>query len=104
VKPEEMPGGIWVFQNTLAGRFAGGLLTSVERAEEWIKKNRLSGVLTLYPVDVGVYEWAIDQGLFTPKKPRGPVHRRIHHREPAASALRGRCEGVSTLGCVSVAR
>jgi hypothetical protein len=69
VKPEEMPGGIWVFQNTLAGRFAGGLFTSVERAEEWIKKNRLSGVLTLYPVDVGVYEWAIDHGLFTPKKP-----------------------------------
>ena len=30
---------------------------------------RCSGVLTLYPIDVGVYEWAIEKGLFTPKKP-----------------------------------
>jgi hypothetical protein len=37
-------------------------------AEDWIAQNRLSGVLTLYPVDVGVYEWAIERGLFTPKK------------------------------------
>ena len=35
---------------------------------------RLSGVLTLYPVDVGVYEWAIEAGLFSPKKP--------HEEEP----------------------
>jgi hypothetical protein len=25
-------------------------------------------MLTLYPLDIGVYEWAIARGLFTPKK------------------------------------
>jgi hypothetical protein len=69
VNPEEIPGGIWVFQNVLRGRFAGGLFTTREAAERWIEKNGCSGVLTLYPVDVGVYEWAIEQGLFTPNKP-----------------------------------
>ena len=37
-------------------------------AESWIQKNRLTGTLTLYPVDVGAYEWAIDNGLFRPNK------------------------------------
>jgi hypothetical protein len=32
-------------------------------------KNRLTGILTLYPVDIGVYEWAIERGMFTPSKP-----------------------------------
>lgn len=74
MRPEEVPGGVWVFQNALTGRFAGGVFTTRERAEDWIGKNRLSGVLTLYPVDVGVYEWAIEAGLFSPKKP--------HEEEP----------------------
>jgi len=69
VKPEDIPGGVWVFQNILTGRFAGGLFTSREKAEAWIEMNRLSGVLTLYPIDTGVYEWAIEAGLFSPKKP-----------------------------------
>jgi hypothetical protein len=64
-----MSDGIWVFQAPLDGRFSGGLFRSLEQGEAWIKKNRLSGVLTLYPVDTGVYEWAIEHGLFTPKKP-----------------------------------
>lgn len=70
-----MPEGIWVFQDSGSGRFAGALFRSQARAEGWILANGLSGTLTLYPVDVGVYEWAIEQGLFTPKKP--------HEREPA---------------------
>jgi hypothetical protein len=69
VKPEEIRDGIWVFQSPSKGRFSGGLFRSKEHAEAWIETNRLSGVLTLYPLDVGVYEWAIDRGLFTPKKP-----------------------------------
>jgi hypothetical protein len=51
------------------GRFAGGIFTTRDAAEAWIADRRLSGVLTRYPVDIGVYEWAIDRGLFTPKKP-----------------------------------
>lgn len=27
-------------------------------------------MLTLYPLDVGVYDWAIDMGLFAPKGER----------------------------------
>jgi hypothetical protein len=69
MRAEDMTGGVWVFQNVLTGRFAGGVFTTREKAEGWIEKNRLSGVLTLYPVDVGVYEWAIAAGLFSPKRP-----------------------------------
>ena len=59
---------LWVF-NGENGRFAGGIFTSRAKAEAWITENALSGVLTRYPVDVGVHEWAISQGLFTPTKP-----------------------------------
>jgi len=37
------------------------------KAEKWIKENKLSGILTCYPVDTGVYQWAIDNKRFTPK-------------------------------------
>ena len=60
--------GVWVF-NGDGGRFAGGIFTSRDRAETWIADNRLEGVLTFYPLDIGVYEWAIARGLFTAKKP-----------------------------------
>jgi hypothetical protein len=59
--------GVWVF-NGDGGRFAGGVFTSRERAEAWIAANKLDGVLTLYPLDTGVYEWAIAEGKFTPKQ------------------------------------
>jgi hypothetical protein len=38
----------------------------LEIAEEWIKKNKLSGVLTWYPIDIGVYEWVIAQDYWKP--------------------------------------
>jgi len=59
--------GVWVF-NAVDGRFSGGNITTRERGEAWIAANGLTGMLTHYPLDVGVYEWAIDNGLFTPKK------------------------------------
>ncbi len=59
--------GVWVF-NGDGGRFAGGIFTSRDRAETWIADNKLKGVLTLHPLDVGIYEWAIAGGLFTAKK------------------------------------
>jgi hypothetical protein len=33
-------------------------------AEKWIHKNRLTGTLTQYPLDVGIYDWAIDNQFF----------------------------------------
>jgi hypothetical protein len=59
---------IWVFSGAKK-HFPGGIFTSRPNAESWITKNRLTGTLTLYPVDVGAYEWAIDKGIFRPKKP-----------------------------------
>lgn len=59
---------IWVF--TVAKRhFPGGIFTGREIADAWIAKNRLTGTLTRYPVDVGAYEWAINKGMFRPLKP-----------------------------------
>ena len=58
--------GVWVF-NGDGGRFAGGVFASREAAETWINANELDGVLTLYPIDIGVYEWAVAAGAFTPK-------------------------------------
>ena len=59
--------GVWVF-NGDAGQFAGGVFSSLDRAEAWIAANKLSGVPTLFPLDTGVYEWAITRGWFTPRQ------------------------------------
>lgn len=48
------------------------MFSSLELAESWIKQHGLSGVVTLYRMDVGAYDWAIANGYFTPSKP--------HHR------------------------
>ncbi len=39
-----------------------------EKAEQWISTNGLQGMLTKYPVDVSVYEYAIQNGWFTPQR------------------------------------
>ena len=66
MEPEEE--GVWVFHG-MGGRFTSGVFTSKEKAEQWIEHHGLTGVLTLYPLDVGVYDWALEKQLFTPKKP-----------------------------------
>lgn len=60
---------VWVF-NGANSRFPSGVFSQREKAEAWIAENRLTGVLTKYPLDVGVYEWAIRSGFFQPKKPK----------------------------------
>lgn len=50
-------------------RFPSGVFLSRATAEAWIARHHLSGVLTEYPVDVGVYEWAVGNGTFVPKRP-----------------------------------
>lgn len=37
----------------------------------WISKHKLSGVLTQYPLGMGVYDWATENGLFNPSKEHG---------------------------------
>jgi hypothetical protein len=59
---------IWAFVGENA-RFPSGLFSSIDDAKDWIALHKLSGVLTKYPLNKGVCEWAIEIGIFTPKKP-----------------------------------
>ena len=56
---------IYIF-HAEGARFAGGVFSTLESAEAWIQTNELSGLLTAYPLDCGVYEWAIKSKYFTP--------------------------------------
>lgn len=54
----------WVF--VAAGAASpGGVFTSRELAEAWIRNRGLSGVLTAYPLDQGCLDWASQRGLVT---------------------------------------
>ena len=58
---------VWIF-NGANSQFPSGVFTSKELADIWMKKHRLTGVLTLYPIDNGTYDWAIGEGVFTPRR------------------------------------
>ncbi len=58
---------VWVF-NGNGARFPSAVFSSREKAEAWITAHDLSGTLTRYPLDQGVYEWTIAQGYFTPTR------------------------------------
>jgi hypothetical protein len=59
---------VWVF-NGSRGSFPSGVFSTRERAEAWIATHRLTGLLTMYRLDVGAWDWAMQNGRFTPKKP-----------------------------------
>ena len=40
----------------------------LEKAVRWIEKYKISGILSKYPLDISIYDWAITQGLFKPKR------------------------------------
>ncbi len=58
---------MWVFHGN-GGRFTSGVYSSRERAEDWIAQHGLSGMLTAYPLDQGVYDWATLHGTFRVKR------------------------------------
>jgi hypothetical protein len=60
---------VWIFNNS-KGMFPGGVFTTLEIAEKWIFVNKLTGVLTQYPLDVGSYDWAKANGLVSEKLAR----------------------------------
>ncbi len=65
---------VWVF-HCAGARFASGVFaTQVDAESSGIARNELTGLLTAYPVGVGVYEWAVDSGVFkvTKEKHRHP--------------------------------
>ena len=53
---------VWVFNGTRAN-FPSAIFERKEEADLWIEKNRLTGVLTHYPVNVSAYDWAIEEGV-----------------------------------------
>jgi len=58
---------VWVFTGTRA-QFPAGVFRGRETAERWIRQHGLTGTLTAYPVDVGVYDWAVTAGYFSPRQ------------------------------------
>ncbi|HEY1174204.1 MAG TPA: hypothetical protein VGH19_22755 [Verrucomicrobiae bacterium] len=58
---------VWVF-NGAKSRFPSGVFTQRELAETWIRKHKLTGTLTAYPLDVGVYDVAVEKGWFKPER------------------------------------
>jgi len=61
-----MPNAVFVF-NGRRNRFPSAVFSSEETARKWIRKNKLSGTLTRYPIDIPIYDWAISGGYFNPK-------------------------------------
>jgi hypothetical protein len=65
---------VWVFtgergKQATNATFPGGVFSSQDLAEEWIGSHKLSGVLTLYRLNVGAYDFAVKDGHFKPSKP-----------------------------------
>ncbi len=56
---------VWIFVGARA-QFPSAAFQSRERADKWIERHRLTGVLTRYPLDVGIYDWAIENEHFVP--------------------------------------
>ena len=59
---------VWVFSGP-RNHFPSGVFATREQAEAWIEMHRLEGTLTKYPVGISAYDFAIQQGHFTPRKP-----------------------------------
>ena len=58
---------VWVFNGTGA-RLPSAVFSSKEVASRWIEQHGLSGLLTSYPLDESMYDWAVRTGNFTPKR------------------------------------
>ena len=56
---------LWVF-NGIGAHFPAGVFSTRDRAEAWVAAHKLSGTLTEYPLDVGLYDWALARGAFRP--------------------------------------
>ena len=58
---------IYVFSGEV-GNFPGGVFDSIENAENWISLHKLTGILSYYPLNTGVFEWAVSSGFIKPEK------------------------------------
>lgn len=60
--------GLFLFHGNGSSKFCGGVFTKKNIAEKWIAQYKLTGILTKYPVDISVYDWAIENSIMTPKR------------------------------------
>lgn len=58
---------VWVFHGANA-QLASAVFTSRSESEAWIAENGLSGMLTRYPLNISVYDWAIQTGIWQPTR------------------------------------
>jgi len=57
---------VWVF-NGAKSRFSSGVFEELADAEKWINKNKLTGMLTKYPLNRSVFDWADENDLISMK-------------------------------------
>lgn len=62
------PTEAWVFCGC-GSHLPAAVFSTLERAEEWIRAYKLSGMLTLYILNESAYDRAIRMSLFVPKQP-----------------------------------
>ena len=69
------PKFVWVFRGDRAPSRGGGPCTrdggvfrSVETATVWISRHRLTGRLTQYPLNIGVFDHAVENGWIVPSE------------------------------------
>ncbi len=60
---------VWVFHGAKSGfpAKASAVFSSVEMAEYWIRNHGLSGTLSAFPLDEGMYDWAIRKNAISMK-------------------------------------
>ncbi|MEP2653418.1 MAG: hypothetical protein ABJH06_15660 [Paraglaciecola sp.] len=58
---------VWVFNKNNAN-FSGGVFNELVLAEIWIKDNLLSGIFTKYPLNQGVFDWAVENNMHSIKQ------------------------------------
>ena len=58
---------VWVFVAPNAP-FPSAVFSSESAAERWVTSNRLTGLLTEYPLNVSAFDWAVEMGFFSVKR------------------------------------
>ena len=57
---------VWIFHGENA-QFASAVFFQLEKAQSWIYENKVSGILTEYPVDISCYDWAKKNNFYIPQ-------------------------------------
>ena len=63
MKPEN---NIWIFVGE-GGRFPGGAFTDLAKAEAWVSEHKLTGMISVMPIDQGLFDWALENDALNMK-------------------------------------